>query len=111
VEHPRRVVGVDRLPVDPAVEDDRRVDAECDPPVEMDRARLALRVSEDELRRIGVTRVVLDVLRRDDLERDSELLEDRAPLRRGRGERQRVLRATQISSIGQFRAQAGSWSE
>jgi len=66
---------------------------------------------------------LLRVLRRDDLERDLELREDRAPLRRGRRQEERRggwrtqgctgsvepapalrLRATQISSHGHLRA-------
>jgi len=48
------------------------------------------------------------VVRRDDDERDAELLEDRPPLRRGRGEDERLyrFRAFQISSDGQRCAQA-----
>ena len=57
----------------------------------MHRARLAHRVPADELRRIRVGRVVLDVVRRDDLERDAELLEDRPPLRARRREGQAAL--------------------
>ena len=57
---------------------------------------------------VGVGRVVLDVAGRDGVERDRELLEDRATLRR-RGREDERLRhegfaATQISSAGHFRA-------
>jgi hypothetical protein len=38
-------------------------------------------VAPDELGRLGVRRVVLDVSGRDDVERDRELLEDRPSLR------------------------------
>jgi len=62
-------------------------------------------VAADELDRVRVRRVVLDVVRCDDLERDRELLENRAPLRRRRRERQ-SFRAAQISSDGHFRAQS-----
>ena len=41
---------------------------------------------------VGVRRVVLLVVRRDDVERDPELLEDRAPLRARRGEQDRRRR-------------------
>ena len=60
----------------------------------------------NELDRIGIWRVVLDIVGREDLERDAQLLEDRASLRRRRRERQDVLRAAQISSEGHFRAQS-----
>ena len=56
----------------------------------------------DELDGVGIRRVVLGVVGRDDLEGDRELLEDRPPLRRRRGEGRRRLRATQISSAGQL---------
>ena len=57
---------------------------------------------------VGVRRVVLLVVRRDDVERDAELLEDHAALRARRREQDRVddvrahrFRALQISSHGQ----------
>jgi hypothetical protein len=43
-------------------------------------------VHAHELDRVRLRRIVLDVVRRDDLERDPQLLEDRAPLRRRRRE-------------------------
>ena len=86
-EDARRVVGVPRLAVHAPVEDDGRVDAERDAAVPMNGSRLLLRMSTNQLRRVGVGRVVLDVVGSDDIERDRELLEDRAPLRARRGER------------------------
>ena len=41
-------------------------------------------------------RVVLDVVGRDDLEGDGELLEDRPPLRRGRGEDEAVRSSAEV---------------
>jgi hypothetical protein len=108
VEHADGVVRICRLSIDAAVEVDGRVHAERDPSVGVDGTGLPLRVASDELDGIGVGRVVLDVLRGDDLERDLQLLEDRAALRRRRSERQEGLRATQISSIGQLCAHSGS---
>src|SRR5262245_5391213 len=80
LQHARGVGRVARLAVDPAVEDDRRVDAQRDPAARVNGARLSLRVPSDELLGIRVGRVVLDVVGCDRLERDRELLEDRAPL-------------------------------
>ena len=69
------------------------------------------RVLADERDGVGVLAIVLLVLRRDRVERDAELLEDRPPLRRGRCERAFAggalvarSRAFQISSDGQQRA-------
>ena len=76
-EHLGCVVRVGRLAVDPPVEDDRRVDAERDPPVGVHRARLALGVPEHELDRVGVGRVVLDVVGATTSKGIRELLEDR----------------------------------
>ena len=102
-----RIHGVDGLPVDPSSEVHRRVHAERRAAA-VDGARLAARVVADERDGIGVGRVVLGVLGRDDLERDPELLENRPALRRRRREDERRhgpgLRATQISSAGHFRA-------
>jgi len=47
----------------------------------------------NELDWIGGRVVVLVVARRDEVERDAQLLEDRAPLRRRRGEQQRRERS------------------
>ena len=76
----------------------------------MDGARLSQRVLAHERDGVGVGRVVLDVPRRNGVERNRELLEDRATLRR-RGREDERLRhegfaATQISSAGHFRAQS-----
>ncbi len=71
------------------------VDAEHGPVAAVDGPRLARRALE---RRRAVD--LLEV-RRDDVERDAQLLEDRAPLRRRRREDQRGdFRATQMSSQG-----------
>src|SRR5262249_31769815 len=80
-----------RLAVRASVERDRRVDAEHRPLAGLreDRARLAERVLADELLRIDVRNVALFVARLDDVERDAELMQDRAPLWRGRCEQQR----------------------
>jgi len=76
-------------------------------------ARLALRVALDLGHRIGPGRLFL-VLRDDRLERDCQLLENRSPLWRARGEQDRRRRrraharrrACQISSSGQRLAQS-----
>ena len=98
---------VEGLPVDAAVEVHGRVDAERDRSGRVHGARLPLRVLAHERDRIGVGRVVLDVHGRDGGERDLELLEDRPPLRRRRGEDERSRHpgffATQISSTGHLR--------
>ena len=104
--------GAGGLAEDPAADDDDRVDAEHRP--------LAARRPSAPCRRVRVRarpgrRRPLLVARGDDVERDPQLLEDRAALRRDRGEEQRRsrrdaharLRATQISSEGQRRAQSG----
>ena len=114
LEHQLGVALALGLAEDRAVEHDRGVDPE-------DRAiagqpghgsGLPLRVRADELDRIGARRVVLLIAGRGDLERDPELRQDRAALRRRRGEeraaaraaqtRQARFRAFQISSIGHF---------
>jgi len=56
------------------------VDAERDGALQVDGAGLALGVVTDELDRISVGWVVLFVRRSDGLERDLQLLENRAPL-------------------------------
>ena len=94
------------FPSDAPVERDGRIDAESDPSVGVYRASLSLRVPADELGWVGIGQVVFDVVGRDDLERDRELLEDRPSLRRGRRQSQPVLRATHRSSLGHFRAHA-----
>jgi len=111
VEHPRSIVAVGRLSVDPVVKDDSRVDTERDAPLLVHRSGLALGMRAHELSRVGVRRVVLDVRGLDDVELDRELLEDHPPLGRGRGERQYVLRAAHISSDGQFRAHSAVTDE
>ena len=105
-EHAYGVVAIGGLPVDAPVEENRRIDAERDPSIRVNRARLPLRMSANELDRVGVWRVVLDVVGREDLERDAQLLEDRASLRRRRREGQSRLRATHRSSLGHLRAQS-----
>ena len=94
LEHPLRLVGVRRLAEDLAAERDRGVDAEHRPVARLrrDRARLPARVLAHELDGVGFGRVVLDVVGRDDVEGDPELLEDRAPLRARRREQQRLRR-------------------
>ena len=84
---------------------DGRVDAERDRPLLVNREGLSLGVGADELDRVGIGRIVLLVRRRDDVERDPQLLEDRTSLRRGRGENEPHHRffATQISSAGHLR--------
>ncbi len=107
-EHGAGVVAVGGLAVEPAVEVDGGVDAERDRAVGVHRSRLALGVIAHELDRVGVGRIVLDVRRCDRRERDAQLLEDRAALRRCRGQRERLghtrFFATQISSAGHLRA-------
>ena len=79
-----------RLPVDAPVECDGRVDAEQRAVAgRVRRSAPCPRVRADERDRVGVRRVVLLVGGRDDVERDPQLLEDRAALRRGRGEDER----------------------
>ena len=85
-EHPRRVDPVDGLAVEPPVQVHRGVDAERDGAVAMHGARLPLGVRAHQRDRVGIRRVVLDVPGRDGFEGDPELLEDRAPLRRGRSQ-------------------------
>jgi hypothetical protein len=97
--------------VDPAVEEHGRVHAERQPAGRVDGARLPFSMPEDELRGVGVGRIVLDVRGRDDVEGDAQLLEDRAALRARRCERQDGLRAVQISSTGQLRAQSAVTKE
>ena len=87
-----------------AVEEHLGVDAEHGPLAAVDRASLA----GGALERRGAGRLV--EVGRDDVERDAELFEDRAPLRRRRRQDQRIdrqpvaFRATQISSHGHFLA-------
>ncbi len=115
LEHPLRPRGVARLSEHDAVQQDLRVDAEHRPlPARRaHRAGLLARVRPDELDRVGRRPALLHVARRLDLERDPQLLEDRPPLGRGRGEQQRRggrrahrFRATQISSAGHLRPHA-----
>ncbi len=86
LEHPLGRTGIGGLGVDPTVEHDRRVDAEHETVARFvrNRPRLAERVIADELRRIGVRRIVLLILRGNRVERDLQLFQDRAPLRRRR---------------------------
>ena len=110
-QHRARVVLVARLRVDALPEMNRRVDTERRASRLVDGARLPERVVAHERDGVGVGRVVLDVARRDGVERDRELLEDRPALRRGGREDEPVrhedgLAATQISSAGQLRDQS-----
>jgi hypothetical protein len=120
VEHLLGVRRVGRLGVDAAAENDRRVDTEHQTSVSLadDRLGLAARVPAHELGRIGLGRIVLLVARRNDVEGNAQLRQDRPPLRRRRREKQRrrrrrthrggALRATQISSLGHCFAHAAS---
>ena len=105
-QHPLGVLAPLGLPVHAVVEDHSRVDPERKLAFCMDRARLPLGVQTHELGGREPRHLVLDVLRRLGLERDPELLEDRAPLRRRGSEDQPRLRATHISSEGHCRAQS-----
>ena len=74
--------------------------------------RACSRTSSDD---VGVRRVVLLVVGRDDVEREAELLQDHAALRARRREQDRVddvrahrFRALQISSHGQRCPHSGS---
>ena len=110
-EHACGVVAIGGLPVETSVEENRRIHAERDPSIRVNRARLPLRMPANELDRVGIWRVVLDIVGREDLERDAQLLEDRASLRDRRRERQLRLRATQRSSDGHFLAQSAVTAE
>ncbi len=109
-QHRPGVALVPRLRIDPLPEMHRRVDAEGRASRRVDGARLPKRVLPHERDGVGVVRVVLDVPRRDGLERNRELLEDGASLRRGGCEdeplRHEGFAATQISSAGQLRDQS-----
>ena len=83
---------------------DGRIHAKRHPPLDANRTSLSLRVPTHELRRIGIRRVLLDVVGRDGLERDAQLLEDGAALRARRREDQPVFRATHRSSDGHLLA-------
>src|SRR5581483_9116261 len=86
---------VTRLPEQLALEDHLRVDAEDRTLASVDRSRLAGRA----LGRRGPLDLLED--RSDDVERDAQLRQDRAPLRRRRREDQRLRRrATQMTSHG-----------
>jgi hypothetical protein len=84
IEHVPGLHGVGRLAEDDAVDVDLGVAGQDGPA--LDRTRLAEGVLEDDLARVAL-RQLLDV-RRADVELDPELLEDRAPLRRGAREGQ-----------------------
>jgi hypothetical protein len=93
LQHPLGLRHGRRLAEDRATDLHRRVDAEHGPvraAQVRDRPRLAARMLADEVVDICVRRVVLVVLGRDDVEREVELLEDRAPLRARRREQDRV---------------------
>src|SRR3954468_23620821 len=94
LEHPLRVAAVGGLRVDASTEHDGRVDAEHRPAARVccNRARLAEGLLAHELLCIRCRGIVLDVLGRDDVERNAELLEDCATLRRRRREEQRGCR-------------------
>ena len=102
-EHRLRLPGIRRLAERLAVDDDLGVDAEHGPVAAVDRTSLARRQLD------GIVAPLL-IARCDDLEGQPELLEDRAPLRRLRGEDQRrCRRSRQISSSGQrFAHSAGT---
>jgi hypothetical protein len=70
---------IDRLAEDDAVANDHRVDAKNGTLVGLDGARLPRSVLDRVI-------AALDVIRRNDLERDVQLVEDRASLRRRRRE-------------------------
>jgi hypothetical protein len=89
-QHARRVVTIGRLAVDPAVQDDGCIDAERHPRGGGDGASLSLRVRPNELGGIKPRRIVLDVLWSDNLEGNPELLENRTPLWRRRGQHEHV---------------------
>ncbi len=110
-QHVRSVVPVGRLSVDTTVEHDGRVYSERHLTRPRRGAGLALRMRSDELGRLDSRRVVLDVVRRDDIERDSQLLQDRAALRRRRSEDQPRFRAAHISSEGHCRAHSAVTNE
>ncbi len=80
-QHRACIGSIGGLRVDAAVELHGRVDPERDGAFPVDGARLSLGMGADELDRIGVWWIVLLVDRRDDLERDPQLLENRAALR------------------------------
>jgi hypothetical protein len=110
LEHRLRLGRARRFPERFAVDDDLGVDAEHRQVAAVDRARLARRELEWIVAMLLVTR-------RDDRERDVQLLEDRAPLWRDGGENDRRrrrdaharLRRRQISSSGQrFAHSAGT---
>ena len=94
LEHPLGVARVLRLRVEAPAEHDGRVDTEHRPAVRLvrDGARLPERVGANELLRVGLGRIVLLVARRDGVERNAELVQDRPPLRRGRREQERRRR-------------------
>jgi hypothetical protein len=100
-EHLLGLRRVGRLAEQRALEQHLGVDTEDRPVAASDRPRLA----RGALERRGA----LDFFEvgRDDVERDAQLFEDRAPLRRGRREDQREgFRATQMSSQGHCLAQS-----
>ena len=105
-EHRARAVLTGRLRVYALSEVDGRVDAERDVAGLVHGPRLSERVLAHERHGVGVGWVVLDVAGLRELEGDPELLEDRPPLRRRRGEheprRHDGFAATQISSTGHF---------
>ena len=105
------------LAVDAAAENNLCVDSEDGPLIRDsgDRPSLSLRVPLDLCDGISA-RQVLFVLGDDHLERNSELLQDRPPLRRPRGQQERRrrrraharLRARQMSSAGHLRAHSAA---
>ncbi len=92
LEHVLGLACVRRLAVEPVAEPHRRVDTEHRPLAGQlrHRPRLAAGVLADELDGVGIRRVVLDVLGRNDVEGQPELLEDRTALWARRREQDRV---------------------
>ena len=91
LEHPLGVGRVGGLAEDRASERNGGVDGDDKPLARLPghRARLAERVLAHEVGSVGARQVVLLVVRRDDVERQSELLEDRATLWARGGEEER----------------------
>ena len=107
MQHRPRALDVSGLAMTPPVENDRRVDAECQTAVHVNRPRFPHRVCAHELGRLEIGWIALDVRRRHHLERNPELLEDRPTLGAARGEDQAILRAAHRSSAGHLLAHSG----
>ena len=91
LQHPLSLCRIGRLAVDPAAQDDGRVDREDGPLARVPRHRPGLfpRVPANELDGVPLLHVLFVVARRHDVERDAELLEDRTALRGSRREQER----------------------